>query len=706
MGRGNLSASAVCDLCTFPARCALRASNSDPIAFVRSPLPPLMDEDWRASPASASSAGRSESSSRELARTCYEEVKAELCVSALTVPPPYRDVPEVLPQLLDSISDGQSMDVDSDVDPTFTVMEYDDEGEMSARFSMLEEVEVTIQDELRVEPHAKYEAVAPSSTSVQAEHNHDTCPFNIYADDPEFDHKAFADSFDLRAWELYTKPMEYQIAEETARRLHDKRGMDYSAIDQTGVTKPFVIHKDQRSGHVSLRHEFDLRPSRYWRALPEVPAPRDEDSILDDIQEMFTTFCSLCISSSCLLHRAPRGELIKRNPPLMAKEPLVQQGQMRSFEANLRQFDRYRRCGEECWNHPNIDDEAPLPDLSPADHRRLESILECRPDELTCALAVVARLPCFLIYQYRAQMFTSKYIQQAKKRSDMIQNKKRKHVKRPKIPPNMPITHAGRLRMSEKNENDVDDDGKPRPTTITYSECDPRRCKNCGAKKLDYDRCGNMQMQAGRVASIEVKPSKYGLGAFAMHDIRKNQVIGDYTGEICSRQYMDNMHVRDGFAISYIFEFQRRQGKTPVIEGATVGNSTRYINHAPKDVESSVKSKLPPEYIEDDPRRQIFANCEGRETIVDGDLRMLIYACSDIRAGEELRLDYGDEYWKGHLGDSQEDPTSMDVDKANESQVFDSVVIEQRPASSRIRRKPGPGRDSEYIHELEDDDGF
>lgn len=169
-----------------------------------SPLP-AMDENWRASP--ASSVGRSESASRELARTCYDEVKAELCVSALTVPPPYRDVPEVQLELLASITDVLSMDVDSEVEQAFTIVEYDEEGEVSARFPMLKPVEVTIPDELRVEPHAKYEAVAPSSISVQAEHNDDTCPFNIYADDPEFNHEAFANSFDLRAWELYTKPM-------------------------------------------------------------------------------------------------------------------------------------------------------------------------------------------------------------------------------------------------------------------------------------------------------------------------------------------------------------------------------------------------------------------------------------------------------------------------------------------------------------------
>ena len=98
------------------------------------------------------------------------------------------------------------------------------------------------------------------------------------------------------------------------------------------------------------------------------------------------TYRNLRGSSSCLLHRAPRehsalfsrpsfvpradiqilgGELIKRNPPLMAKEPLVQQGMMRRFEANLRQFSMTRRCGEECWNHPDIDvRRLPFPSLS------------------------------------------------------------------------------------------------------------------------------------------------------------------------------------------------------------------------------------------------------------------------------------------------------------------------------------------------------
>ena len=82
---------------------------------------------------------------------------------------------------------------------------------------------------------------------------------------------------------------------------------------------------------------------------------------------------------------------------------------------------------------------------------------------------------------------------------------------------------------------------------------------------------------------------------------------------------------------------------------------------------------------------------------------------SDIRSGEELRLDYGKAYWQNHLGASQEAGTAMEVvvedDEGEEPDG--AAIIDHRPPSSKTRRKPGPGRDSEYFPELEnDDDGF
>ena len=84
-------------------------------------------------------------------------------------------------------------------------------------------------------------------------------------------------------------------------------------------------------------------------------------------------------------------------------------------------------------------------------------------------------------------------------------------------------------------------------------------------------------------------------------------------------------NIRDGFAISYIFEFNR--GKlTPIIEGATVGNSTRYINHAPQDASESA---LPLEYFDDDPERPILANCEGKGALKE--FSFPLKAISDTR---------------------------------------------------------------------------
>ena len=78
---------------------------------------------------------------------------------------------------------------------------------------------------------------------------------------------------------------------------------------------------------------------------------------------------------------------------------------------------------------------------------------------------------------------------------------------------------------------------------------------------------------------------------------------------------------------------------------------------------------------------------------------------SDIRSGEELRLDYGKAYWQNHLGVSQEAGTATEV--VEDGRPNGTTIIDHRPSSSKTRRKPGPGRDSEYFPELEnDDDGF
>ncbi|TRM69368.1 hypothetical protein BD626DRAFT_473819 [Schizophyllum amplum] len=657
--------------------------------------------------ASTSSAGASEETQQQrylkIALDCYLAVKDEVCVSALTVPPPYGSaVPDLAP-FLSSITDDACMDVDVNGTDSlaWTALEFDDEGKVLQRHRILQPDAINCPEGLQISPHAKYEAVAPASQSVQAEHTDDTCPFSLYSDDPSFDHHAYVRRYEQLAWDLYCQPMELRIAVETATRLRTMHNLTYHTIDATCITRPFVIDTQRRSQLVSMREERDLHPSRYWQALPENPEVMEEESILDDVNRAIPGFCPLCVSFRCLLHRASEGELKQRYGGFMGKRPTITQGFIKPLDFNLRNARGARPCGPECWKHPDIDLAIPLPNLLEKHERRLLGVLELAPDEAPCALAVIARLPCFVIYQFRDAQFSSEDIVRNKNGLQKQNNAitATSHKPNPSaVIAHFPCNHTGpcsknrecicfmsdvpcrpSCRCSERckrktggctcEKRCIDNPKCTCRQKPSVRECDPRRCKHCGASEVATrpDICGNVQLQAQRVASIEVKHSKYGLGAFALHHIRKDQLIGDYTSEIRTRKYMENMNERGDFAPSYIFEFEFGTASTvPVLEGATVGNSTRYLNHAPIEGEDSV---LPLDYYENDPERPIYANCDPRETTVDGDLCILIYATQDIEPGEELRINYGPQYWGRHNeegdieeeGDTEEDWTDEEA---------------------------------------------
>lgn len=110
-------------------------------------------------------------------------------------------------------------------------------------------------------------------------------------------------------------------------------------------------------------------------------------------------------------------------------------------------------------------------------------------------------------------------------------------------------------------------------------------------------------------ARFAIRRSRPGLGhgLFATADIRKGDFILEYTGKRIPTAVADTLKSR------YLFEVDRRW----TIDGSDRGNIARYINHS------------------------CVPNSEGE--IRDG--AVLIYANRDIKRGEELTIDYGDEYF-------------------------------------------------------------
>jgi len=106
---------------------------------------------------------------------------------------------------------------------------------------------------------------------------------------------------------------------------------------------------------------------------------------------------------------------------------------------------------------------------------------------------------------------------------------------------------------------------------------------------------------------VRISRGLSGLGLFACEDIRRGERVIEYTGECVDDAEADRRSNR------YIFEVAKNLN----IDGSRRSNSARYANHACRP------------------------NCTDR---IEGK-RVFYYAIRNIRAGDELTIDYGKEYY-------------------------------------------------------------
>ena len=110
---------------------------------------------------------------------------------------------------------------------------------------------------------------------------------------------------------------------------------------------------------------------------------------------------------------------------------------------------------------------------------------------------------------------------------------------------------------------------------------------------------------------LRVKRSSAGLGLFATRAFKKGERIIEYFGRVISKEEEYSSKSK------YLFEVNSRK----TIDGTTRDNFARYINHSCKP------------------------NCEPN--IIRG--RVWIDAIKNIKVGEELSYDYGEEYVDVHI---------------------------------------------------------
>ncbi|CAJ0582228.1 unnamed protein product, partial [Mesorhabditis spiculigera] len=150
-------------------------------------------------------------------------------------------------------------------------------------------------------------------------------------------------------------------------------------------------------------------------------------------------------------------------------------------------------------------------------------------------------------------------------------------------------------------------------------ECDPDLCKNCGVCEPNnpQKKCTNVQLQRKYCKRVEVRLStipEAGRGLFVLEKVSKGELIGEYAGEILSREETEKRGAQyDRNRCSYLFALTEEKSIDPFY----VGTPMRYLNHNLKNL-----------------------NCGSRVMMVGTESRIGIYALRDIEAEEELFFDY------------------------------------------------------------------
>ncbi|KJX98894.1 hypothetical protein TI39_contig384g00013 [Zymoseptoria brevis] len=191
-------------------------------------------------------------------------------------------------------------------------------------------------------------------------------------------------------------------------------------------------------------------------------------------------------------------------------------------------------------------------------------------------------------------------------------------------------------------------------------ECDPDLCGDCGVcdilnpvhrhdDRILQARCRNASIQRGVPKHTILGDSGvHGLGLYACEDIRAHEYVGEYKGEIITKEEADRRgSVYEHQKLSYLFSLNQKQE----IDSTYFGTKIRFINHAGDGKGNNLYPRI---------------------IMVNTVYRIALYASRYIRAGEELFFDYGPMFPDEQLG-GKERKAAPHVRNANLVREFDEV---------------------------------
>ncbi|AAG10636.1 Histone-lysine N-methyltransferase MEDEA [Arabidopsis thaliana] len=160
------------------------------------------------------------------------------------------------------------------------------------------------------------------------------------------------------------------------------------------------------------------------------------------------------------------------------------------------------------------------------------------------------------------------------------------------------------------------------PCFAANRECDPDLCRSCPLSCGDGTlgetpvqiQCKNMQFLLQTNKKILIgKSDVHGWGAFTWDSLKKNEYLGEYTGELITHDEANERgRIEDRIGSSYLFTLNDQLE----IDARRKGNEFKFLNHSARP------------------------NCYAKLMIVRGDQRIGLFAERAIEEGEELFFDY------------------------------------------------------------------
>ncbi|KAL8284637.1 hypothetical protein RB600_009180 [Gaeumannomyces tritici] len=223
-------------------------------------------------------------------------------------------------------------------------------------------------------------------------------------------------------------------------------------------------------------------------------------------------------------------------------------------------------------------------------------------------------------------------------------------------------------------------------------ECDPVLCTGCGVKEradpenrlketLHATGCQNCSLQRGVSKVVCLGESQLdgcGYGLFTAVGISEGEFILEYVGELIQQDEGVRREARRGNVfdesenVSYLFTLLEDDGIW--VDGARYGNLSRYMNHADQGKKS--------------------CNAVPKIVYVNGEFRIRFTAQRDIKIGEELFFNYGENFpnlTKKRLEDKAEDTDDGEVFEMGDDNDEDEFVAAPLGAVKKARpgKKPG-----------------